>query len=88
MPIIAQPGAAVNIPSLTENHGVPGSNPGPATPKKHTRRPPASGGTRRVLRRDNQDQPCWALVRVDAGVPGSAIGVETEPAYGDVVGEP
>jgi hypothetical protein len=33
MPVFAQSGAAVNIPSLTENHGVPGSNPGPATPE-------------------------------------------------------
>ena len=28
------------------------------------------------------------LVHGGAGVPGSATGVETEAAYGDVVGEP
>jgi hypothetical protein len=31
MPISVQSGTAVNAPYLTENHGVPGSNPGPAT---------------------------------------------------------
>jgi hypothetical protein len=31
MPISVQSGTAVNASYLTENHGVPGSNPGPAT---------------------------------------------------------
>jgi hypothetical protein len=33
MPISVQSGTAVNAPYLTEKHGVPGSNPGPATIK-------------------------------------------------------
>jgi hypothetical protein len=33
MLISVQSGAAVNTSILTENHGVPGSNPGPATYK-------------------------------------------------------
>jgi hypothetical protein len=34
MPISVQSGTAVNAPYLTENHGVPGSNPGHATMKR------------------------------------------------------
>src|SRR5919107_548735 len=33
MPVSVQSGTAVNAPYLTENHGVPSSNPGPATLK-------------------------------------------------------
>jgi hypothetical protein len=37
-----QSGTAVNAPYLTENHGVPGSNPGPATQEI-----PANSGKRK-----------------------------------------
>jgi hypothetical protein len=37
-PVSVQSGAAVNTSILTENHGVPGSNPGPATPKSPANR--------------------------------------------------
>jgi hypothetical protein len=66
MPISVQSGTAVNAPYLTENHGVPGSNPSLATSKTaHLQENARELGLRRSRRREHPPQP--ASRRVSEG---------------------